>query len=546
MTSLPEGSSGVSADARFENRAFLARLHDHASRRRSTLPLASRRRRTAPLASILACLLAFTADRGDAAPEDLRAELETALPALAKQGLAVSAHFVSVERTGGDPDRVISVLPNEPRVPASVTKLVTAAAALDLLGPRYTFHTRVVRTGPIEDGVLKGDLFVIGSGDPFLVSERLWLLANQLRLSGVEAIEGRLVFDDSGWPRIEDWSSFGGSDRAYAATPSALAMNFNALSFHITPGKNAGDPVVVRQDPFDLPYLQIENYLRTGKGGSSQNWRLDLRPAPASARIGSAGSSLDPVTYPCEIARLEGTVPAGHRPFLAYRRASEPLALGGSLLRGFLESVGIDHRGTIALGPAPVDAILVLDFESLPVDDLIASMNRYSNNFIANQLALSISRESYPDSLLAPSDPLRRAGAALSRWLQEVAGSADASYFADGSGLSTHNRTTAHSLTTLLRFAWNDLRIHGPFLHSLPGQGEAGTMDRRLNGAEGVTVRAKTGTLGDEGVSTLAGYLQTAAGSPVAFAILMESHSERWSVWEMQKLQDRWIELYAR
>lgn len=511
--------------------------------------------RLAALAMFAGLLAGIVPLRVESAPEDLRAELETTLPTLAQQGLTVSAHFVPVERTASDPNRVVSAFPTEPRVPASVTKLVTAAAALDLLGPRYTFRTRVASNGTVEDGILNGDLFVIGDGDPFLVSERLWLLANQLRFAGIRTITGRLVFDDSAWPRIEDWSSFGGSDRAYAATPSALAMNFNALAFHITPGRNTGDPVVVRQDPFDLPYLVIENHLRTGRPGSAVNWRLDLRPAgapvaPSSASPDSMTSGAIPIvdaTYPCEIARLEGTLPAGYAPFLAYRRASEPLSLAGSLLHGFMSSVGIDLQGTIALGTAPASARTILDFESLPVDELVASMNRYSNNFIANQLVLSIGGIAPPaDSIRAPGDPLRRAGAALSQWLRDTAGISELSHFADGSGLSTENRITAHALVALLRFAWNDLRIHGPFLASLPGPEQDGTMERRLRGVEGITVRAKTGTLGDEGVSTLAGYLQTPTGSPVAFAILMSSRGERWSVSAMHDLQDRWIELYAR
>ena len=258
-------------------------------------------------------------------------------------------------------------------------------------------------TGRIEDGVLHGDLYIVGDGDPFLVSERLWLLANQLRLAGIDAITGRLVFDDSAWPRIEDWSSFGGSDRAYAATPSALAMNFNAVAFHITPGSAEGDPVKVRQDPFDLPYLTIENRLRTGKSGSAVRWSLDLRTAalPPHGDHGSPDTSssrppLAEAAYPREIARLEGTVPAGHAPIVAYRRAREPLALAGSLLHGFLRSAGIDHHGGIAFGHAPLDAVTLLEFESLPLDDLVASMNRYSNNFIANQLALTVAREGSP------------------------------------------------------------------------------------------------------------------------------------------------------
>jgi D-alanyl-D-alanine carboxypeptidase/D-alanyl-D-alanine-endopeptidase (penicillin-binding protein 4) len=501
----------------------------------------------------------------------LRTELAKTLPTLAEQGLTVSVQFIPVDRIS-DPDRVVSAYPNDPRIPASVTKLVTAAAALDLLGPRYTFRTRLARTGPIENGVLHGDLYIVGDGDPFLVSERLWLLANQLRLAGIDAITGRLVFDDSAWPKIEDWSSFGGSDRAYAATPSALAMNFNAVAIHITPGSAEGDPVVVRQDPFDLPYLTIENRLRTGKRGSAVRWSLDLRPAAPSARTlaladsskrvpgtdessssslpGTSSSSRLPLAeaaYPSEIARLEGTVPAGHAPFVAYRRAREPLALAGSLLHGFLRSAGVDHRGGIAFGPVPYDAVTILEFESLPLDDLVASMNRFSNNFIANQLALAIERGGSPrDSLVDRTDPLHRAGSALSKWLRETAGSADASHFADGSGLSTRNRTTAQALVTLLRYAWNDLRIHGPFLASLPGPGENGTLDRRMRRMEGATVRAKTGSLPDEGVSTLAGYVQTPAGSPVAFAILMSSRSDRWNVPAMHDLQDRWIELYAR
>ncbi|MCA9727005.1 MAG: D-alanyl-D-alanine carboxypeptidase/D-alanyl-D-alanine-endopeptidase [Candidatus Eisenbacteria bacterium] len=498
--------------------------------------------RAHPVAIVLiaAAMIASSETPVQATPEDLRIELARVLPSLAERGLSASVLFAPLDGPdrhgpgpGGDTTGVVAAFASESRIPASVTKLITTAAALDLLGPRYHFQTRIARTGPLEDGTLQGDLVVIGNGDPFLVSERLWMLASQLRLAGVHRVTGRLILDDSAWPPLSDLSSFAGSDRAYAALPSALSMNFNAIAFQVTPGRRTGDPVQVRLDPFDLPYLRIDNRLRTGGPGSSVDWRLDLTGGSTTADTTGILS-----TYPRETAVLAGTLPAGMQTFTAYRRAGDPLAFAGCLLAEFLREAGIEIEGAIVHGPAPPGAAQLLAFDSRPLDELIAGMNRYSNNFIANQLVVTLGRlQAEVDSLsdqAGTSDvdgPLRHGGAALSAWLQNRAGCTDSSYFADGSGLSTANRTTARTLVEVLSWAWHDLRTQGPFLASLGGPGQDGTLERRLPGVAG---------------ATLAGYLQCGDRTPVAFAILMQAHGDAWSVSTMQDLQDRWIEIYAR
>lgn len=498
-------------------------------------------RLAARAALLLAPMLAF-AQIAAGAPQDLRADLARSLSALETRGITASLLFAPVGTTdlsAQTDDAVVGIQIDAGRLPASVTKLFTAGAALDVLGPRHTFPTRILTTQPIDaTGTMPGDLIVVGSGDPFLVSERLWLLANELRLRGLKRVTGRLVVDGTLW-KVQDVDGGGGTNRAYAALPSPLAVNFNTLSFRISPGAGAGSPALVQVDPLDIPYVRIVNQLRTGPPGSAAAWSLNLSQTPAATNPTVSSRMLG--TEPIEIATFSGSVPAQQEPLSAYRRVHDPLAHSAILLGAFLADVGIQIEGATVLGPAPSGARELLEFDSRPVEELIESMNRFSNNFIANQLALAVAQANRDSLTFSGAEPLRAAGKALEQWSESRLG--EKISLADGSGLSLENRISARALVRLLQVMWGDLSLHTEFSGSLPAPGEEGTLRRRLPGSS-VSVRAKTGTLGDTGVSALAGYLQVEGRPVVAFAILLQSTREPVGV--LMDLQERWIDLYAR
>lgn len=496
-------------------------------------------RRPAPrllLSIALTITWAASAPPAAAAPEDLRLALSRFAAGPEGASLDVGVSFLPADlRLSGDArGGAASVSHGGDRllIPASVTKLVTASAVLDRFGPRHTMNTRIATTGRLVDGVLSGDLYVRGAGDPFLVTERLWLLGHQLHQAGLREVRGGLVIDETQFaPEDEDPSRVMReiSDRPYAARLTPLAINFNTIGIRVDPGKRAGDAPIVEVDPVATPYLRIENLLRTAPAPSAAEWTLRLLPA-SRGETDSLGT--------LEIATLTGAVTARGASQLEYRSARQPSQYSAGLLRAFLRESGISIEGPTTFAATPPDAALLLEFPSLPLEELIASANRYSNNFMADLLCMALA-----DSVAT----LSRGADALRAWVETTIGVDEAITLHDGSGLDTRNRLTAHLLARILQRTWGDL-TNGPALAaSLPAPGEDGTMRRRF-GRDSIAprIRAKTGTLGDVRTSCLAGLIEADSG-PVAFAILMNGRpGSTWTVSRMQDLQDEWIRLYLR
>ncbi|MEZ4649750.1 MAG: D-alanyl-D-alanine carboxypeptidase [Candidatus Eisenbacteria bacterium] len=495
------------------------------------------RGRVATFGLLAAACLAFGSNVASASPRELVQEVQELLGSQRASGLHFAMEFVPLEAAERRP--AVAVAPLAPLIPASVTKLVTATAALEVLGAAYTFETRIHRTGPILDGVLEGDLGFEGNGDPFLVTERLWLLAHQLRSAGLHQVNGNLIVHASGFP-LEDPTasrSLGDTDRSYAARPSGLAANFNSLTLHVAPGTGPGAPATITGDPYDLSYLAVDAAgLRTGAPGGRLDWSLTLESTPEGlryedwvSRIEAAPTDsvgVDPVFIlpesALEVARVSGVIPVGIEPRTAYRRARYPLPMVATLLRAVLEEFEIEVTGTLRIDSRPPSGEPWTTFPSVSVADLIDNMNRYSSNFTANQLALAVHRkwsaarmtdlagagmEGAPIGA-APLGEGRRpgethvprttegatsdldvearermvrmrladAGGSLTSWLGEaVPGAADGCQVFDGSGLSVDNRLTAHLLTSLLVRTWDELAYQPKLLASLPGPGEPGT-----------------------------------------------------------------------
>jgi serine-type D-Ala-D-Ala carboxypeptidase/endopeptidase (penicillin-binding protein 4) len=168
------------------------------------------------------------------------------------QRLKIPADAVSV--VIWDPQRNDHVLwqhrPEASVNPASLMKLITTTAALDLLGPAFTWNTPVYVDGPIKDGVLLGNVYLRGQGDPRLVVERLWLLMRRLQAMGVARIQGDIVLDRSAFalaPR--DPASFDGEPlRPYNAAPDALLINFKSIVLGFVPDA-AAKQALVQLDP---------------------------------------------------------------------------------------------------------------------------------------------------------------------------------------------------------------------------------------------------------------------------------------------------------
>lgn len=486
---------------------------------------------------LLPALLALFAGQATASPQSLRQELTRFTASAESRSLAFCALFTPIPELPGTTGGPLEVdLPDSgdaiargsdlPLVPASVAKLTTASLAFEVLGPAHTFKTRFLAGGSVRGGTLDGDLIVVGGCDPFLVSERLWLLTGEFRKLGLREVKGRLVVDTSVFaPPDEDpnrWRDREVSDRPYAARLTPLATNFNSAAFRLVPGAAPGAPAEVSLDPLPCSHLRIQNGLSTSARGSAEDYTVRLEP-----------DSLG------EIVRVVGTIPVDAAPQIVYRSVNNADAFAASLLRAFLERSGVVIQGPTVFGPAPPQAAVLIDFASLPLTDLLASAARHSNNFMADLVCMNLS-----DSASGKAN-LTGGADRITRWLRQEFGAGAEVRQVDGSGLNPASRLTGAVLQRLLIREWNSLRVQPDLVSALAVPGEEGTLKKRFADG-GPFLRAKTGTMGNPMASGIAGYLADPARGAIAFVILMNPGGSGWDIPRLQSLQEAWIREYVR
>jgi D-alanyl-D-alanine carboxypeptidase/D-alanyl-D-alanine-endopeptidase (penicillin-binding protein 4) len=402
--------------------------------------------------------------------------------ALAAAGVPLGAVAAVVEPVG-DGAPAVSHNAGASMNPASVMKIVTTYAALDLLGPAFTFRTEAYTSGELSGGVLNGNLHIRGGGDPKLTYDRVWRMARQMRGRGLREIRGDIVLDRSYFaPAAHDPARFDNDPRrAYNAGADALLVNFNAINFRFIPEGNA---VRVVAEP-DLPNVEIASRLRVS-AEPCVNFRRDL--AHDAVEIGLLAT----VTF-------SGTYPA------ACGERALPLAIFDgarfteSTLRWLWTEAGGVLRGNVRAGPVPPEAQLLLRQESEPLANLVRDMNKFSSNVMARHLFLALSAE--PGGF--GGEPAASARI-VSAWLRGRRIEAPELAIENGSGLSRNERVSAATLAAVLRQAWSHA-VMPEMMSSLPVLALDGTLrSRRARGAAG-QAHLKGGTLTD--VQSVAGYV---------------------------------------
>jgi D-alanyl-D-alanine carboxypeptidase/D-alanyl-D-alanine-endopeptidase (penicillin-binding protein 4) len=411
-------------------------------------------------------------------------------PAL--RGASVSVSVVDLA-TG---DVLLAHEPDRRLVPASSQKLLVAATALARFGPTYQFETELYRTGALSgSGTLDGALWIVGRGDPSLVSESLLRLAEEIQVTGIREIRGGIGVDATwfdGQATHPDWKPI--SRRAYHSPTGALVANYSSFRLDVHAG-TATQRARVSVLP-SIPYFELSSDAMTVAG------RAELALSVVALADGSG-----------ERVRVTGSKRVGQRPTTYYRAVSLPERYAAELLRAQLERLGVRVAGDVRMGPLPSGARELLRFPGEPVAQIVRSMNKYSNNLIAEQLtkALGASFRSPPGTW--------ESGVSVVREYLEGVGAIDRSAIvADGSGLSPRNRISSAALARVVREASTRFGSGPEFLASLPLGGQDGTLEsRRYDGA--VPVRGKTGHL--RRVASLAGVLPDADLRLRAFAILV-------------------------
>ena len=383
------------------------------------------------------------------------------------------------------------------RNPGSTIKLLTTLAAIDLLGPAYTWKTDIYAIGDVKAGRLDGNLLLKGHGDPFLVTERVWQMLRRVRQAGIREIEGDLYIDDSYFYLPEyDPADFDRQPlRAYNVAPNALMMNYKVVRYWFEPQHDTNS-VRVWLDP-PLENLAVDN-------------RLSLRPGSCSGyQRGitiSANEAVDRMTF-------SGKFPSGCKQYAMDRTAlSHNEFVYGLFISLWRESGGVFKGGWMNV-VAPEDAEPLLSFDSVPLAEVIARINKHSNNVMARQLLLTLSAE-----VLGAPGTEKGGRDVVMTWLADKGLADQDLQFENGAGLSRDTRITAQTMGALLEFAWRQTYMP-EYVASLSLTGMDGTLrrrfaDRNLAGS----AHLKTGSL--DHVTAISGYLQARSGRRFAVVVL--------------------------
>ncbi|SNT00367.1 D-alanyl-D-alanine carboxypeptidase / D-alanyl-D-alanine-endopeptidase (penicillin-binding protein 4) [Noviherbaspirillum humi] len=406
---------------------------------------------------------------------------------------------------------------NAPFNPASVMKLLTTNAALDLLGPTFTWKTQAYADGPLRGDVLQGDLVIKGSGDPKLVMESLWLFLRQLRARGIREIRGSLVLDRSAFEEaVYDPAQFDSDPiKPYNAGPDALLLNYKSIGLRFLPDE-AALKVNVLVDPPLAGYRVAPPKFALG---DCTDWRNRLRlglDTPGQIRFDGAYAGA-----------------CGDRTWYIHPFQMTHVQYFDAVFRHVWGSLGGTLTGPTRNGAVPPAARLVAEWESAPLADIIRDINKFSNNVMARQLLLTLANQ----QLKLPATP-ERGAAVIDTWLARKGIQAPELVVRNGSGLSREERISALTLGRLLVAAFQAPTMP-EFISSMPLAGLDGTMRQRLNG-HSVAGRAhiKTGTLNE--VRAIAGYVLAASGRRYAVAFLV-NHANAPRAQEAQDAMLQWV-----
>jgi len=444
-------------------------------------------RRALPLLLVCLCAGALLGPATAAAADRLPRSIQQALAAA---NIPAGNVAIFVQELGRPrPDLVHNA--DTPMNPASTMKLVTSFAALELLGPTYSWKTEFLATVPVRNGVLEGDLVIKGYGDPKMTVENFWLALRKLRALGVREIRGDLVLDRSWFETGEtDPTRFDNEPlRPYNVAPDALLVNFKSVRFQFVPNL-VNRTISVAYEP-QMAQLEVAPQVRLTEGECG-DWRAglkaDFRADGAAMRAGFSG------TYPASCGERTWNVSLFSHPNYVF-----------GVFKQLWQESGGSIRGKVRDGGAPPGSQLLFSTESPSLSEVVRDINKFSNNVMARQLFLSLSAE----TLKQPGRNDRSFDVVRS-WLLQRGLELPGLVMDNGSGLSRTERISAGGMARLLEAAFQSA-VMPEFIASLPLVALDGTMRRRLK-SESVAGRAhiKTGSLMD--ANTMAGYLLDQSG----------------------------------
>ena len=423
-------------------------------------------------------------------------------------------------------------------IPASNLKIYTSAAALNVLGPDFRFQTRLHALGKLgADGLLHGDLVLVGSGDPSLGAwhpagnpdsrQLLPTWVTKIKAAGIREIQGRVIGDGrvfSAETYSPHWT-YGDLPYWYAAGPSGLAMEENCFRLIIRPGESTGELAQIRLETGEN-YVTIDNRAITGEAGSRTTADVVWRAAEGNR------------------VRIDGTIALDSDPVHERGTIWDGTRYAASLLHDALVDGGVSvERPPTNVRDLPRDAVRKLDRQlahvstqpliqhpSPAMSQLIATINKPSHNFFADQILQRMGTVTDPGGqsppIASPIGSFATGAESVRHWLEKI-GAPDWQHLQmfDGSGLARRNQCQPRQTTFILRHLYADERLREPFLQSLPIAGREGTLSRRMQKVNlgKVTVHAKTGYIGF--VRCLSGYVLAGQGQGAVFSMMVNHYT---------------------
>ena len=404
--------------------------------------------------------------------------------------------------------------------PASVIKLVTTAAALDMLGQGYRWSTEVMYTGNIEGHTLNGDLYIRGNGDPYLTPERFWRLLNRIYIVGIHRITGDVLIDNSYFePGKVDYAAFDQQPyRTYNVGPNAVLVGFQATEFHLDIDTTGTDPAV-KITPFpQSPRLRIINQVKL-VNGSCNAWKKRL-----SLETRNNAGMLEVV--------FSGNYALACKQRTLYRRVSEAQDHYQHFFLPLWNQIGGSVDGKITQGIVPADAKRLLEESSISLAEAVRLVNKFSNNVMTRQILLSMGAQEF-----GPPGTTDKGIAAVNAWLVEHKLDHPDLQLDNGAGLSRDARISAGLLGELLLHVYKQAYMP-EFIAALPVSGYDGTMAHRFNDTPLVGhAHIKTGLL--DFVQSMAGYVTTATGK--RYVVVLLHNDKRAHTRSAEKLQNQLI-----
>ena len=383
--------------------------------------------------------------------------------------------------------------------PASTMKLVTTYAALEMLGPTHQWKTEFYTDGTLNNGILQGNLYLKGGGDPKLNMEKLWLLMRDLRANGVQQVTGDLVLDRNFFeqPQLPAFNDDGNDEnKPFLVKPDALMVNLKALRFV---ARNDSGKVLVSVEP-PIASIRIDNQV---KAINAKQCTGDVRYNPVTQADGSV------------VVTVSGQLADGCNS-QTYLSLLDHATYTAGAVRAIWKELGGSIQGQDRQASVPKSAKLLARAYSPDLAEIIRDINKYSNNTMAQQLFLSLGAQFRTD---ADGDDAKAAQRVVRQWLAKKGITAPHLVMENGSGLSRAERVSAREMAQMLQAAWKS-PYAAEFISSMPIAGKDGTMRKRLKTtAMNGQAHIKTGTLNT--VRAISGFSRDSNGDTWAVVAIL-------------------------